>query len=170
MRRFPASTRRRVAACFTVVTALVLVVSACSGDSGGSGSGSGDGAATVKTDADKALEFRACLRENGINAPEPEAGAGGTVVLGDGSGDSTKVEEALKACQDKAGLQAGGAEISQADKDAAVKFAQCMRKNGVDMPDPAFDGKMARAMPAPQPGAEAEKFEKASKACESTQK
>jgi hypothetical protein len=51
-----------------------------------------------------------------------------------------------------------------------VKFAQCMRDNGVDMPDPQDDGKggvVMRAMPAEQAGADGQagKFETAHNAC-----
>jgi len=162
MWHFPARMRRRAAVGFAIVTALVMFTAACSSDSGGSG-GAGNGKTdSVKTDADRALEYRTCLREHGVKAPEPATGEG-TVVLG---GDSQEMEKAFKACADKVGLEGGDTEISQAEKDTAVKFAQCMRKNGVDMPDPEFKGNAARAMPAPKTGAEAEAFEKASKACE----
>ncbi|MEK8142898.1 hypothetical protein NKH18_14170 [Streptomyces sp. M10(2022)] len=77
------------------------------------------------------------------------------------------MEKALKACAGKGGGGAGGGKITQADKDMMLKHAQCMRKNGYNMPDPKFDGSMAQALPIPQ-GAEKKKFESASKACESS--
>lgn len=51
-----------------------------------------------------------------------------------------------------------------------VKFAQCMRENGIDMPDPEDDGKggvVMRAMPADEAGADGQagKFETAHNAC-----
>jgi len=51
-----------------------------------------------------------------------------------------------------------------------VKFAQCMRENGIDMPDPEDDGKggvLMRAMPADEAGADGQagKFETAHNAC-----
>lgn len=54
--------------------------------------------------------------------------------------------------------------VSEADRQAAqVKFAQCMREHGVDMPDPGADGKvLLRQKKGDDPG----KMKKATEACE----
>ncbi|MEU8137599.1 hypothetical protein [Streptodolium elevatio] len=56
-------------------------------------------------------------------------------------------------------------EAAAGEKGDMVKYAQCMRDNGVDMPDPNADGSMmAQAIPA-DGGPEAAKMETASNAC-----
>lgn len=157
--------RRTVAAACLLATTVVLSATACSDEGGGTKSG-GSASTTEKTEEDQALEHRKCLREQGLEIPEPKPGENGMgVTIDGGSKSKQEMEKAFKACQDKA-VGGGPKELSQAEKDKMVAFARCMRKNGFDMPDPKFDGGMAQAMPAPK-GSEMKKFEKADKACES---
>ncbi|MFE7266799.1 hypothetical protein ACFU9B_32775 [Streptomyces sp. NPDC057592] len=169
-RRTTSRTQSRsvVAACL-MAAAVVLSATACSGDGGGSGSGSGtksggSASGTRKTDEDQALEHRKCLREHGLDVAEPKPGEDGRGMTIKGGGKSKKeMEKAFKACQDKS--VGGPKEITQAQKDKMLAFARCMRKNGIDMPDPKFEGGMAQA-PALQQK-DMKKFEKANAACES---
>lgn len=157
--------RRTVAAACLLATTVVLSATACSDEGGGTKSG-GSASTTEKTEEDQALEHRKCLREQGLDIPEPKPGENGMgVTIDGGSKSKQEMEKAFKACQDKA-VGGGPKELSQAEKDKMVAFARCMRKNGFDMPDPKFDGGMAQAMPAPK-DSEMKKFEKADKACES---
>ncbi|MET9092909.1 hypothetical protein ABZX72_12520 [Streptomyces cyaneofuscatus] len=157
--------RRSLAAACLLATTVVLSATACSGDGGGTKS-DGSSSGSKKTEEDQALEHRKCLREQGLDIPEPKPGENGMGVTIDGGSKSQKeMEKAFKACQDKA-VGGGPKELTQAEKDKMVAFARCMRKNGFDMPDPKFDGGMAQAMPALK-GSEMKKFEKANKACES---
>lgn len=157
--------RRSLAAACLLATTVVLSATACSGDGGGTKDG-GSASTTKKTEEDQALEHRKCLREQGLNIPEPKPGENGMgVTIDSGSKGKQEMEKAFKACQDKA-VGGGPKELTQAEKDKMVAFARCMRKNGFDMPDPKFDGGMAQAMPALK-GSEMKKFEKANKACES---
>ncbi|MFB8102437.1 MULTISPECIES: hypothetical protein [unclassified Streptomyces] len=164
-----ATRRRTVAAACLLAATLVLSATACTDDGGGGGGGtkdSGSGATTEKTDEDQALEYRTCLREHGLNIPEPKPDENGLGMTIDGGSKSRKeMEKAFKACQGKA-VGGGPREMTQEEKDKAVAFARCMRKNGFDMPDPKFEGGAAQALPAPKPQ-EMKKFEKAAKACES---
>jgi hypothetical protein len=156
-------------ACATGFAALTLLASACAGPTDEKkprdGSASGN-------KADQALEYGKCLREQGLDVPEPKpGGASQGARLGKKDGMSKeKVEKALKACRGKGGGFGGGKEMTQADKDKAIKFAQCMRKNGVDMPDPKFDGGAQPALNVPKSGPEKTRFEKAIKTCESEAK
>ncbi|MFJ9621145.1 hypothetical protein [Streptomyces sp. NPDC101181] len=162
----PRSLIPRAAACL-IAAALALTATGCTDGGGGGTKSDNAGSTTKKTDEDQALEHRKCLREQGLKIPEPKPGENGIGFTVDSLGMSKdKMEKAFKACQDKA---AGGGpkELTQADKDKMLAFARCMRKNGVDMPDPKFDGGGAiEAMPAPK-GDELKKFERANKACES---
>ncbi|HSA51637.1 MAG TPA: hypothetical protein VLH10_16200 [Yinghuangia sp.] len=66
---------------------------------------------------------------------------------------------------DKGKNTSAPAEAAAGEKGDMVKYAQCMRDNGVDMPDPAADGSMmAQARPA-DGSADMTKMENASNAC-----
>lgn len=161
-----------------VVTGLALLVTACtgtgtssgggkpdsaqqnagaSGNGGGNGNGNGGG-----KDADKALQVRKCLREHGIDAPDPQPGQDPRgMTLGTGSEDPEAVKKAFEAC----GMQAPGTgEMPQADKDKALKWAKCMRDNGVDVPDPEFKGNAMGATKIPEGQEQA--FAEAQKKCQ----
>ncbi|MFD3943088.1 hypothetical protein [Streptomyces sp. NPDC058579] len=148
------------------IAALALLTTACTADGGGKKAG-GESVSDEGKKADQALEHRKCLREQGLDVPEPKPGEEGVGLTIGGDGMSKeKMEKAFKACQGKGGAGMGK-EPTQAEKDKMIKYAQCMRKNGFDMPDPTFGGGgMTAARPIPQ-GEEAKKFEKANKACES---
>ncbi|MFC8509844.1 hypothetical protein ACFU3J_29490 [Streptomyces sp. NPDC057411] len=157
-------TTTRVAAAASLAAAVALLTAACSGSAPG-GSNSGGGSEEGKK-ADQAFEHRKCLREHGLDVPEPKPGEKGVGLTIGGDGMSKeKMEAAFKACQDKAGGAGFGKEPTQADKDKALAYARCMRENGFNMPDPKFDGNAQQALPIPQ-GAEKQKFDKAAKACE----
>jgi hypothetical protein len=88
---------------------------------------------------DAALKFAQCMRQNGINMPDPKAD-GGITIKADNT-EKTKLDQAMKTCQHF--MQDSG--IGKAAKDpkfhdALVKYAACMRAHGVNMPDPNADG------------------------------
>ncbi|MFK0217436.1 hypothetical protein ACIQWN_04495 [Streptomyces vinaceus] len=158
------------------LTGLTLFVTACTGGAGSDGkdgkdgkdgtssnasSGGGNGKASG-ADADKALKTRKCLREHGIDAPDPEPGQDPRgMTLGSGSEDPEAVKKAFDAC----GLQApGSGQVSQEDKDKALKWAKCMRDNGVNIPDPEFNGGAMSATKIPEGQEQA--FQDAQKKCE----
>ncbi|RKT02567.1 hypothetical protein BX286_0475 [Streptomyces sp. 3211.6] len=163
------------------VTGLALLVTACTGtgtgssgggkddaaqqNAGASGKGdgpSGSGSGTSGKDADKALQVRKCLREHGIDAPDPQPGQDPRgMTLGTGSEDPDTLKKAFEAC----GMQAPGTgEMPQADKDKALKWAKCMRDNGVNIPDPEFKGNAMSATKIPEGQEQA--FEEAQKKCQ----
>ena len=97
---------------------------------------------------EQALAFSECMRENGVpDFPDPviEDGRIRLQVGGpDGGGepDPEALEQAHEACEDLA--PRGGGSFSEEDRqemqDAFLEYAQCMRENGYDMPDPDFSG------------------------------
>lgn len=165
-RRTTARSRgRSLAAACAMAAALALTATACSGDGGGTKDG-GSASDTGKTKEDQALEHRKCLREQGLDIPEPKPGQDGMgITIDGGSKGKEEMEKAFKACEDKA-VGGGPKELTQAEKDKMVAFARCMRENGFDMPDPKFDGGAMQAAPALKQK-DMKKFEKANKACES---
>ncbi|WP_051833592.1 hypothetical protein [Streptomyces katrae] len=157
------------------LTGLTLFVTACTGGVGSDGkdgkkedstennasSGGGSGTASG-ADADKALKTRKCLREHGMDAPDPEPGQDPRgMTLGSGSEDPEALKKAFDAC----GLQAPGTgQMSQEQKDKALKWAKCMRDNGVNIPDPEFNGSAMSATQIPEGQEKA--FEQAQKKCD----
>jgi hypothetical protein len=112
-----------------------------SGTANSSGSGSSSGSAGTgsnnnATAREKAVKFAACMRENGYpDFPDPKASGEFPTF---GISVSPEVwTEALGACKD---LQPPGSFSGQRtpeQQSAALKFAQCIRENGVkDFPDP----------------------------------
>ena len=129
---------------------LVLGLSACGGGNGrsevasaggavGKASSSASPSASLSAE-DAQLKFAQCMRENGVDVPDPGSGDQKAMRLGKGT-DRTKLQGALEKCRQW--LQAGGKMPDLKDpkvRDQYVKFAQCMREHGVDIPDPGPDG------------------------------
>jgi hypothetical protein len=153
--------KRLLIAATAVITALAIA--GCRGDSndgegvataGGtptsSAAGSNSDAGADDGDmAEKMRKFAACMREQGIDMPDPEVDSEGRVRMqvGEGSNeggtppDREKFEAAQKAC--KQYLPNGGEppKMDPEQVEQARQFAKCMRENGVpDFPDPQADG------------------------------
>ncbi|WP_399926455.1 hypothetical protein [Streptomyces kanamyceticus] len=155
--------RTRSAVIAAGIAALALFTGACSSDGGGGGGSSVNGSGGGKgADADKAFKERECLRKQGLKVAEPKPGQDGRGITIGGDMSQKKTQAAMEKCGMGGGSKGGG--VSQADKDKMLKYAQCMRKNGFNMPDPKFDGGAMQAQPMPK-GAEAKKMEKAAEAC-----
>ncbi|MFD7107007.1 hypothetical protein [Streptomyces celluloflavus] len=166
--------RKASLAAASLAAGLAIFATACSGGDGGtkdtangSGAGGGSDASGKGKEADAAYKHRQCLRDHGVKVEEPKPGQDprGMVIGAGGNVDQEKMKKALEACKSTS-PNAGKSELTQADKDEALKYARCMRKNGFNMPDPKFEGggMMGKAMTMPQ-GEEKKKFEKANKAC-----
>jgi hypothetical protein len=104
------------------------------------GSGSGD-AKSQAAQQDAMVKFAQCMRQHGVNMadPKPAPGGGGAMeaMPGVNSNDPAamqKMQAASTAC-DKL-LPNGGKPTAQ-DIQRQLKFAQCMRAHGVDIPDPS---------------------------------
>jgi hypothetical protein len=109
-----------------------------------------------KSFQDAMLAYAKCMREHGVDMPDPtfsDDGGGGVgfIAKADGSGtgapqkpDDSVFKAAQTACEPimKAAEQdmpRPSAEEEAKMRDQALKFAKCMRDHGVDMPDPTFD-------------------------------
>ncbi|MGW3963065.1 hypothetical protein ACWED2_24825 [Amycolatopsis sp. NPDC005003] len=119
-----------------------------------------------KSDEDKIREFTKCMREHGVDMPDPKpAGDGNGVAIGiQGEGaDKDKIDAAQNACKH---LMPNGGEMkppSAEELDKMRKDAKCMRDHGIDMPDPDPAGKGATRIGGM--GDDPKKFEEAAKAC-----
>ena len=111
------------------------------------------------TDEERLLAFAECMRENGVDFPDPVVEADGTVSFGfrPGSGGrDPDLPAARDTCQ---GLVAGvafgpgqgGIDLVEI-QDALLEFARCMRDNGVDVGDPDMSRLVPGANDDDQPG------------------
>ncbi len=153
----------RMSVSAVVLSAAVLVLSACGGGTSGpqvASLGNGNGAAadsgtgaspspsgSVDREA-AARAFSSCMRANGVPSfPDPTVDSNGNVQMGFGQGagidrNDPNVRKAFTACRSKIqGLRQNfSPEQQQQMQDALLKYAQCMRTNGYQMADPDFSG------------------------------
>ena len=90
---------------------------------------------------DAMLKYAQCMREHGVDMPDPEPG-GGIRISGEGL-SRAQMEAAQDACQkwmDMAEPDDGGHEMSEEEKQSFLDMAACMRSRGYNFPDPEFDG------------------------------
>jgi len=124
---------------------------------------------TPTPDPQKAmLAFAQCMRDHGVNIPDPGAGSGPVQF----TGDPTTMDAAQTACQHLLKGQdfKGPSAAEQAKmRDQLLKFSACMRAHGINMPDPTFSGNGAtvRVGDAGSPGMDpsSAEFQAAQKAC-----
>ena len=95
---------------------------------------------------EKAMKFSQCMRDNGVTQfRDPDASGALTIdaVVNGSSLDpnSATFQRALTACRDLEPAGFMGQKRTAQQQEAALKFAQCIRNNGVkDFPDPTPDG------------------------------
>ena len=94
----------------------------------------------------KAEKFSQCMRTNGISAfPDPNS-SGQLTIDGIANGTSLNpntpaFQQALSVCKDLEPPGFMGSQRTPAQQEAALKFAQCMRDNGItNFPDPTPNG------------------------------
>jgi hypothetical protein len=131
----------------TVLLAAVLGLAGCRGSShhpgvatAGGGAHGASASPTASVDPEEAQrQFTQCMREHGVDVPDPDTGqsGGGGVRIQASAG--SKVEAALQACQKY--LPAGKLSSPNPQQlEQAREFAKCMRDHGVDIPDPDPNG------------------------------
>jgi hypothetical protein len=118
---------------------VALIGAGCSNEPDENGSAGNTNAGQAQ-----AMRFAECMRDNGVSEfPDPDASEGLTIdgVLNGSSLDPSSAawKEAMGACKD---LQppgfTGDEEVTDAEQETRLEFAQCIRDNGVkDFPDPA---------------------------------
>jgi hypothetical protein len=92
------------------------------------------------------VKFAQCMRSNGVsNFPDPGPSGQFTIdAIANGSGvdtNSPAFQQAFGACEALEPPGFTGTTRSAQQQDAALKFAQCVRANGVpDFPDPTANG------------------------------
>jgi len=106
------------------------------------GTGTGGGISTTAT-REQAVKFAECMRKNGVKEfPDPDASGQLTIdAIANGSSldtNSAAFKQSISVCKDLEPPGFTGGKRSPEQQNAALKFAQCIRDNGVkDFPDPA---------------------------------
>jgi hypothetical protein len=145
------SERRRLLTTTALALGLGLLAACGSDDPTGSGSATTTAAATGDAadpaePGEAALAYAECMREEGVeDFPDPEVSSDGGVMIGGADiGDDPDVAAAEEACGEL--LDAGGTfdapdpERQAELEEQVLAFAECMREQGIDFPDPEVDG------------------------------
>jgi len=166
-------TKFKLSASVLAVSVLLLSGAvACSADKP-----TASATASSGSDHDQALKFAKCMREHGVDMPDP--GSDGSVT---GVGTGTDAPGSLGGSAPAVDLTAGnngawdacrkflpnGGEVRKltaAEREEAVRYAQCMRAHGVDYPDPSADGVDQGAPVEIGDEAATQRFEAAGRAC-----
>jgi hypothetical protein len=136
-----------------MAAAAGLAVAGCGGDASGDRTETAGASKAADPRAEQAVAYAQCMRENGVPAfPDP---VNGQIRLRAGEGldpESSAFKAAAEACQDEApagGPGGGGAQMRQDVQATVLKYARCMRKNGVpEFPDPQVsDGRVQMRLP-----------------------
>lgn len=93
------------------------------------------------------LAFAACMRDHGVDMPDPEVDADGGVSINIGAGglggdNRDTVDAAMDECSDlmppPGSIEGRGGFDPIEMQDQMLEFAQCMRDEGIDIDDPDF--------------------------------
>ena len=139
--------KRRALVALVLVGLIALVGAGCgsnaatgtassaSNNGSGASSGSASGANTQATKREKAVKFAECVRAHGVpHFPDP--GTSGDFNFGVDVSEQT-FTNAVNACKSLEPPGALSAKRSTKQQSAALRFAACVRANGVpDFPDP----------------------------------
>jgi hypothetical protein len=121
-----------------------------------------------------ALKFSGCMRSHGVkDFPDPQTHAGGGISLTIKKGantlspDSPVFKAAQSACRKYAPNGGKGPQLSPAQQQQFLRYAQCIRTHGVpNFPDPDFSGGGVR-MKFVGVGPGSPGFDRAQRACQS---
>jgi hypothetical protein len=154
--RPPRPSRRwpQLAGLVGAVLAVALTVAACGGGGKANGVASLSGANKPTTtttagsshdDRQAALEFARCMRQHGIDMPDPKFNGNGisqefSARRGGKGPDDPAFKAAQQACQQY--LPNGGQPTrpNPQEQQQMLAFARCMRQHGINMPDPKPNG------------------------------
>ncbi|WP_059007516.1 hypothetical protein [Streptomyces specialis] len=140
----------RVTTVRAVLTALpvtlVLVLLGCGSHDGGpdgpDGGNGGNGDAADLDPGDPVLGFARCLRDNGLDVPDPDPGEGMNLDTDDE--DPAVVDAAMEACRHLDPALQEDRTLPPDKKEAVERYARCMRDEGVEsFPDPLPNGGIA---------------------------
>ncbi|OAN35317.1 hypothetical protein A4X17_10230 [Plantibacter sp. H53] len=130
---------RRPAGRLAALIAIPFLIGSLAACSSGSPDSSSKTPKAVQSFDDWQVAFASCMRDEGVDMPDPEQnGSGGTsVTLGDGDQDA--FQDASATCIDRLGTPPAPAGGNPAVADAfeqQLEMAECFREHGYEMADP----------------------------------
>ena len=128
-----------IAACSAGAPVPTVPVVPGASASPGASAAASPGAGASQDPQDAMLAYAKCMRQNGIDFPDPKPASNGAVgiVALPADFNSPKYQTADKACQSL--LPNGGVvdpAANQKFQDQMLAYAKCMRGQGIDFPDP----------------------------------
>jgi|1185.fasta_scaffold675975_1 hypothetical protein len=157
--------RRQTFAALAVVPILALGLTAC----GGGKDPVTKAAASKSSDLDAMRKFAQCMRQNGVDMPDPSDDGGAIEMRSSAKpGGESQVQAAEAKCRHF--QPNGGKPVKLKPEDLARMraMAKCMREHGVDMPDPDENGRITikrKAGDGPGMNPDSPTFKAANKAC-----
>jgi hypothetical protein len=142
---------RRLRSQLVPLLLAVMMLSACGGGSDGEtrvaslsdDSSAAPTATASAADLEKELDdYVECLRKQGVDLPDPTVDADGNISFGLPAKGQSIDRDQLQAARDRCGdlpegITSGFSKQNQSEmQDIALKFARCMREQGIDVPDP----------------------------------
>ena len=127
-----------------IIAAAAIALSACGGDER-----AGDTADARAGAREGLLAYARCMRENGVDMPDPQTSEDGRVLIRPGGGGGGALERAGRPAFEKADAKCHehlddirppelSPEQEQQMRETALAHARCMREQGFDFPDPQF--------------------------------
>ena len=134
---------RRALLAVSLVAVMALGLAACGSSASSSGASSTSG-----TQFQARLSLARCFRSHGVNVPDPSSGGGpaggGGVFRTLRNLPQAQVTAATQACRQYFTQAFPQLNLSPAARAARqqqlIKFAECMRSHGVNVPDPTSTG------------------------------
>jgi hypothetical protein len=147
-----APTRLRRALGGAAAAFTLLAVSACGG-----GGADGDDVASLGGDVNpletedtepldedaQALVFAECMRDEGIDIADPgpdQEGLSAALHEAEESYDRETYDQALNACEELLTHRDHGSDDHAPDDEMMLDLAECLREQGLDVPDNLFEG------------------------------
>ncbi len=138
-------TRKRWRAAPLALIAVGGLISACGSSAPAATGSGGDANNSTAANHEKAVKFAECMRSNGVSEfPDPDAS--GQFAYGIKAGSpldpsSAAWQTAIGACKGLESARLIPTTFTTKQTEARLKFAQCVRANGVpDFPDPTATG------------------------------
>jgi hypothetical protein len=164
---------RRLASLGLLAIVGVLAAGCGGGDTAG---GKASAADRERQARDAALKYARCMREHGVDVPDPVFDGGGINQTGpEEKVPKAKLQQAERACRRYAPKEVEGPQLSEEEqrefREAALANARCMREHGIEnFPDPTFPGSGEAAIQAPAGAFDPNDpdFKEAEEACKDT--
>lgn len=119
-------------------TVLVAALSGCTPTSASDSAGGGKAPKQVVTELDWGVHYAKCMRDKGHDFPDPKPGQRGQGIMLDEGTDHATYSDDLASCTNSVTAKYGERPVSDEDRSAVAddeKMNDCLRKNGVDVPD-----------------------------------